>query len=223
MRRAAARVRPMTAGASLAIGIAIFRLAPAGGLEQHALRLSGLLAQRGHKVTLITTQAPAAAPPRGVRGEQYPARGRTNRGRLAAFAEDAARAAADRFDVTVAFHAIPGFDVIFCADPSRARPEPWRAVLPRYRTFARLEREALAPAAGATILCLSSAQRAGFAVAHETPSARLILLPPTVDRDSVPAQRPSPNDRAEARIELLVAGDEPVWLWMGLQAKTKGL
>ena len=97
----------MTAGASLTIGIAIFRLAPAGGLEQHALRLSGVLAERGHRVTLITTQAPAGPPPRGVHGEQYPARGRTNHGRLAAFAADAAHAAADRFDVTVAFHAVP--------------------------------------------------------------------------------------------------------------------
>ena len=48
------------------------------------------------------------------------ARGSTNHGRLAAFAEDSARTIARRFDRTVAFHAIPGFDAIFCADPSRA-------------------------------------------------------------------------------------------------------
>jgi UDP-glucose:(heptosyl)LPS alpha-1,3-glucosyltransferase len=213
----------MTAGASLTIGIVIFRLTPAGGLEQHALRLSALLVERGHKVTLITTQAPAAAPPRGVRGEQYPARGRTNHGRLAAFAEDAAHAAADRFDVTVAFHAIPGFDVIFCADPSRARPHPLRALLPRYRAYAQLERAALAPASRSLVLCLSAAQRGEFLHNTEVAADRLIVLPPTVERIAVANQRPSPAERWAARSELELPDHESVWLWMGLQPRTKGL
>ncbi|HEY1751547.1 MAG TPA: hypothetical protein VGG29_09800, partial [Caulobacteraceae bacterium] len=87
------------------LALVIFRLAPAGGLEQHALRLADILVRRGAKVTLVTTRPPASAPA-GTDVEVLAARGRSNHGRLAAFAEDAARAVAGRFERTVAFHAI---------------------------------------------------------------------------------------------------------------------
>jgi UDP-glucose:(heptosyl)LPS alpha-1,3-glucosyltransferase len=206
----------------LRIALVIFRLAPAGGLEQHCLRLAGILAGRGAQVTLVTTRPPASLPPAGVEIEVLRPRGRSNHGRLAAFAEDAARATAGRFDRTVAFHAIPGFDVIFCADPSRGRPPAARAWLPRYRTYARLEREALAAGGAGLILTLSSAQRAAFLHHHHAAPERLVLLPPTVDRLRA---RPAPTAeaRAAARQALDLRGDGPVWLWIGLQPKTKGL
>src|SRR5581483_840094 len=87
------------------IALVVFRLEPAGGLEQHCLRLARILASRGAAVTLMATRAPASPPPPGVRIELIAARGRTNHGRLAAFAADAARAVAGRFERTVVFHA----------------------------------------------------------------------------------------------------------------------
>jgi UDP-glucose:(heptosyl)LPS alpha-1,3-glucosyltransferase len=203
------------------IALVIFRLVPAGGLEQHCLRLADILVRRGAAVTLVTTRPPASAPV-GVAVEALAARGRSNHGRLAAFARDAARATAGRFDRTVAFHAIPGFDAIFCADPSRGRPPAPRGWLPRYRTYARLEREALAADGAPTILTLSSAQRAAFLRHHRVAPERLILLPPTVDRlRARPA--PTPEARTDARRALGLDGAAPVWLWIGLQPKTKGL
>ena len=71
------------------IALAVFRLNPAGGLEQHALRLAAILVRRGCQVTVATTRPPTAAPP-GVEIELIAPRGRSNHGRLAAFAEDAA-------------------------------------------------------------------------------------------------------------------------------------
>jgi UDP-glucose:(heptosyl)LPS alpha-1,3-glucosyltransferase len=49
-----------------------------------------------------------------------------------------------------------------------------------------------------------------------------VLLPPTVDRLRA---RPAPTAeaRAAARQALDLRGDGPVWLWIGLQPKTKGL
>lgn len=162
------------------IALAVFRLAPAGGLEQHALRLAAILARRGARVTMVTTRPPAGTPP-DVEVELVASRGRSNHGRLAAFAEDAARAVAGRFDRTVACHAIPGFDAIFCADPSRAGPQGVRRWLPRYRAYAALERAALAGGDG-PVLMLSSAQLDAFAANHPAAVPRLRLLPPTVDR-----------------------------------------
>ena len=150
-------------------------------------------------------------------------RGRTNHGRLAAFAEAAGRAVAGRFDRTVAFHAIPGFDLIFVADPSRARPGGLRGLLPRYRTYAALEARAFAPEGRTRILCLSSAQRDAFAAHHGTPTGRLFLLPPTVDRLRADPAAGDPAFRAAARARFAPNAEGPVWLWMGLQPHTKGL
>ena len=202
------------------VALAILRLAPAGGLEQHALRLAAILAGRGAAVTLVTTRAPEQAP-QGVTVERLAARGCTNHGHLAAFAEDAARAVAGRFEVTVVCHAVPGFDAIFCADPSRAAPGPLRRWLPRYATYARLEREAFAPGRLGRALLLSSAQLEGFARNDGAAHDRLFLLPPTVDR--LRAAPPAPGERAAARAALGLSQAEPVWLWVGLQPRTKGL
>ena len=202
------------------IALAIFRLSPAGGLEQHALRLAEILAGRGCQVTMVTTYEDIAEPP-GVRIEVVDRRGRTNHGRLAAFAEDAARAVAGRFDRSVAFHAIPGFDAVFCADPSRAAPPGAHRWLPRYRTYAGLERRALAVGAG-PVLMLSSAQLGAFATNHPGARTRLRLLPPTVDRLRADPAAANPEAKAAAR-QRLVLSEGPVWLWMGLQPKTKGL
>ena len=200
------------------IAFAILRLEPAGGLEQHALRLATILTARGHEVTFVTTRPPREPLGDGVAVEPLAPRGRTNHGRLAAFARDAGEVAA-RFGRSVAFHAIPGFDVAFCADPSRSRPAGLRALLPRYRAFARLEQEAFGSKSRTRVLCLASAQRDAFARNDRTPPERLILLPPTVDR---PALGPPPA-RSDARARLGLDPKAPVWLWMGLQPKTKGL
>jgi UDP-glucose:(heptosyl)LPS alpha-1,3-glucosyltransferase len=203
------------------IALAVFRLAPAGGLEQHALRLAAILVRRGCAVTMVTTRPPAQPPPAGVEIELLPSRGSTNHARLAAFADDASRAIAGRFDRGVAFHAIPGFDAIFCADPSRAGPAAARQWLPRYRTYADLERRALAAGDG-PVLMLSSAQLQAFAAHHPSARHRLQLLPPTVDRLRADPAASTPAARSAARLALAL-GEAPVWLWMGLQAKTKGL
>jgi UDP-glucose:(heptosyl)LPS alpha-1,3-glucosyltransferase len=202
------------------IALAVFRLTPAGGLEQHALRLAHILVGRGCEVTMVTTRAPASAP-RGVAVEVVASRGRSNHGRLAAFAEDALGAIAGRFERTVAFHAIPGFSAIFCADPSRAAPAGARRWLPRYRTYADLERQALASGDG-PVLMLSSAQLDGFARNHPAARPRLQLLPSTLDRLRADPAAATPRAKAAARRKLAL-GAGPVWLWMGLQAKTKGL
>ncbi|HUZ14193.1 MAG TPA: glycosyltransferase family 4 protein [Caulobacteraceae bacterium] len=195
------------------IALAIFGLSPAGGLEQHCLRLAAELMRRGSAVTAVTTGAPQSAPA-GLAVETIARRGHTSHGRMAAFAADAGAAVAGRFDRTVAFHAIPGFDLVFCADPSRGRPGFWKSLLPRYRTFAALERAAFGPASPTRVLCLSSVQLEAIARNDAAARERLLLLPPTVDRLRIAA---APPDRDLARAGV------PIWLWMGLQPGTKGL
>jgi UDP-glucose:(heptosyl)LPS alpha-1,3-glucosyltransferase len=206
------------------IALAIQRLAPAGGLEQHCLRLAEVLTGRGAQVTILTTESPLSAPCPGVRLTQIARHGLTNHDRLCRFADDAAKAGArGEFDLTVAFHAIPGFDAIFCADPSRARPSGLRRWLPRYRTFARLERAALQAGSTRLVLLLSTAQQAAFARSHGELRPRVAVLSPTVDRSKFVAAAPSDADKAAARSALGMEPGVAAWLWMGLQPKTKGL
>jgi len=203
------------------IALAIQRLAPAGGLEQHAIRLAAALAARGAAPTFVTSRRPARPIPFEVLS--LPSRGRTNHGRLAAFAADAARAVREgRFELAVAFHAIPGFPMLFLADPSRARPAGVRALLPRGRTFAALERRAFAADGAELALVLSGVQLEGFAGGHPGSQARFELLPPTLPRRSAPVAPPSPTDREAAR-RRLGASRGRILLWVGLQARTKGL
>jgi UDP-glucose:(heptosyl)LPS alpha-1,3-glucosyltransferase len=203
------------------IALVVHHLAPAGGLEQHALRLAAILAGRGATVTMVTTRVPTE-PPTNIAITLVAPRGRTNHGRLAAFAEDAARAVAGGFDRSVVFHAIPGFDAIFCADPSRAAPSGVRSWLPRYRAYADLERRALGAGDG-PVLMLSSAQLEAFAANHPAARQRLRLLAPTVDRLRADAAAATGSAKDAARNRLALDRDAPVWLWMGLQPKTKGL
>lgn len=204
------------------MALAVQRLVPAGGLELHALRLAALLKDRGCAVTIFTTRPPAAAP-EGVTVRLMSPRGRTNHGRLATFAADAARAASGRFDRTVAFHAVPGFDTVFCADPSRADPRPPARWLPRYRAFAALERAAFAPESGARVLCLAEPQRDAFLKAHGGPPERFVLLAPTMERPAAGLDGFGDAETRAARSQLDLPADGPVWLWMGLAPRTKGL
>jgi UDP-glucose:(heptosyl)LPS alpha-1,3-glucosyltransferase len=203
--------------ASERIGLAIQRLRPAGGLEQHAVRLAAELSRRGARVTILTTERPEVAPT-AVEIEVMPARGLTNHGRLAAFAQDATRAMSGRFARTVAFHAIPGFDFVFFAAPSRARPGGLWGLLPRYRTYAALERSMFRPPGASRVLCLATPQLESL-VRNGAPREQLVVLPPTLDRLRLAGLT---SDRDEAR-RRFGAGRGPHWLWMGLHPRTKGL
>jgi UDP-glucose:(heptosyl)LPS alpha-1,3-glucosyltransferase len=95
--------------------------------------------------------------------------------------------------------------------------------MPRYRAYARLERQTFGPLGDSLVLCLSSAQRDAFIRNDRTPPERLVLLPPTVDRLVADPGTAIPAARRAARARLGLGESSPVWLWMGLQPKTKGL
>lgn len=189
----------------------MFRLVPTGGREQQCLALAAELAGRGHEVAIASTDSHPVLPA-GVRHLPVERRGRTSHGRLAAFAADAVRAA-EGFQRRVVFHLVPGFDAIFCTDPPRGPARGWRALSPRYRTFASLEAAALAPGARSLVLTLARPQLAAIQAAYGLAPERAILLPPAVD----------PARRDPAATPHVPTGRPPLWLWMGLAPRTKGL
>jgi UDP-glucose:(heptosyl)LPS alpha-1,3-glucosyltransferase len=167
-------------------------------------------------VTIVSTTPPTRLPP-GLNAILIRRRGLTNHGRLAAFARDASAAIQGRFDRTVVFHLVPGFDVIFAVDPLR-RTRTWRALSPRYRAFAALEAAALGPASPSRVLALTSAQAASFQALRGLAPDRAFVLPPAVDPGRI-----DPHLAAAGRRPQPPAERFPTWLWVAVQPKTKGL
>ncbi len=206
---------------NLALGI--FRLQPAGGLERHALRIAGVLAERGHAVTLYTTEGSDAVPP-NVKVSRLPNQARTNHGGMDEFGKrfaDAAKTA----DLRVGFQRLPGLDVLFCADwcyLDREHPV-WAPLLPRYRTLTRLERACFDPSSQTKIIALSAPQLNAYVRAHGTQADRTVVLPPTIDSGHRVTEPVHATKRAAARASLGLSNDATVWLWIGLQPLVKGL
>jgi UDP-glucose:(heptosyl)LPS alpha-1,3-glucosyltransferase len=208
---------------ALRLALGIFRLQPAGGLERHALRIAGVLAERGHDVTLYTTQCTDSAPT-GVKLSLLPNDGRTNHGSMDAFGKRFAEVGTDA-ELRIGFQRLPGLDVLFCADwcyLDRDHPK-WAPLLPRYRTLTRLERACFDPSSKTKIITLSAPQLAAYVRAHGTQADRTVVLPPTID----PAHRATePTDAAKrtaARHHFDLPERAVVWLWIGLQPMVKGL
>lgn len=204
------------------IALAIFRLAPRGGLEDQCLRLAEELRRRGHEVTLFTT----------VRGDSdipteiVPASGWSNHGRMRSFARRiAALAAEGRHDRLLSFQPVPGVPILFSADLPRdpVGTSPWKRLTPRHRTYAALERGCFAPGAPTRILCLGRRQANDFRQRYGTPEARITLLPPSIDPQLRQPGRRAPERRARLRDALGLAPNEPAWFWLGLQPRIKGL
>lgn len=213
-----------TGGAGLRIALGIHRLEPRGGLEDNCLRIADELAARGHAVVLFVA-GPRPDLPREIVSLAPPRARPSNHARAVRFARDFVAATAGRFDRTVSFQPVPGADVLFLADWLRDRPDTpwWKRLTPRFRAFAALERSVFSPAARTRVIGLSPPQLAAFRDRYGTQASRLAVLPPSMEPAKRRPERRTPERRAVARGAFGVPGDAPVWLWLGLQPKVKGL
>ncbi len=205
------------------IAIGIKRLMPRGGLEDHAIRLAGELASRGHEVVLHTT---TKVPDPGIATVLLPAAPRrTNHRRMAAFADAFGRAVAGKFDRIVGLQPMPGLDVLLLADHLRDRPDAprWKRLLPRFHTFARLEAACFGPGARTRIMGLARPQMLAYAARYPESRTRIVILPPTISADRHRPHLRQAELRAAARRRLDIDDSAKVWLWLGLQPRIKGL
>ncbi len=206
------------------IGLAVPRLHPTGGLEKHALRVAAALLARHHRVTVYSSTGLDLVPA-GAQAVKVESRSWSNHGAIAAFARRLAEVARGRHDILVGFKKMPGLDALLCADWRFAEDRSWLVrQLPRYRAFAALERACFAPDSETrTIILLSEPQRQAYAETYGTPPERMHVLPPTIDRAHSVATLPTVEERTALRAAHGVPDGRPVWLWVGLQPKVKGL
>jgi UDP-glucose:(heptosyl)LPS alpha-1,3-glucosyltransferase len=102
------------------------------------------------------------------------------------------------------------------------RREPFRFLMPRYRSYLALERATFEPGRATSVLVLSHKQLNGYRQAWHTPPERMSLLPPTV---STARRRPEYRRngvREAVRSHLGFAPRDWVWIAIGVQPHTKG-
>lgn len=212
------------------LAFAIMKLFPGGGLQRDCVEIARRCVARGHEVVIFTAWCDRDAAAEDFVADLpvvvLPPRPGTNHRMLAEFGGQFRFAAAIQgFDLRVGFDRLPDLDVLYCADPSvraRMRQQPFRFLLPRYRSYLALEAAAFAPGRHTRILCLSSRQRDEYGAAWGTPPGRMWLLPPTVS-----AARRRPDHRGNGvrealRADLGVTAGEVLWLAVGVQPRTKG-
>ncbi len=210
--------------APLRIALAIYRLTPVGGLEDNCLRIAKELQRRGHDVTLLTA---GDTPALSIPIQRLPrAAGRlTNHRRITVFAEDVRTAIAGRFDRSVAFQTMPGTDILFIADTIRNRlGSPfWKRMMPRFRTFTRMEAACFGPESCTRIIGLTEEQMRPFIQRYATDPSRITIAPATLARTKYQPDSRNMANRTAIRSRLGIEQNCKVWLWLGLAPKTKGL
>nr|WP_245279226.1 hypothetical protein [Mesorhizobium loti] len=178
-----------------------------------------MLLDRNWRVRLFSTSAGPLAD--GIPISILSARGLTNYGRMAAFANDLEQAVDHRKQLVVGFQKLIGLDVLYCGDRSFAeRPLPW--LLPRYRVMRKLEEACCGPQSRTRLLMLSQPQADAYRRAWSIAPERITVLPPTLDPRRVIAS-PTDSERLELRRSLGIKEEQSGWLWIGMQPNVKGL
>lgn len=207
------------------IALAIYRMKPRGGIEDQCVRLGQELLRRGHRVTVLTTQADenAGLPFRILDIGNWR---RSNHSRMAGFASAVARhVAADPVDRLVTFQPLPGADIYFSGDRMRYRMEVsrLRRWTPRFRTYARLEEACFSPRSKTRVIGLGRPQIQEYAEHYQTPPERIRLLPPSIDSSLRRPEHRTTATRQACKQSLGLAAAQDAWLWLGLQPRIKGL
>jgi UDP-glucose:(heptosyl)LPS alpha-1,3-glucosyltransferase len=207
------------------IAFGIVSLFPGGGLQRDCLEIAKLVRNRGHDVAIYAERVSGDVQTDGIAVVTLPNDAKTNHRRQYEFAVDFQREAAANCDLTVGFNKLLGLDVLYCADASmydRLRKQPYLNLLPRYRTYANIERDSFNPNLKTKTILLSQAQLLEYWRAWRTEPQRMYLLPPTLSAARRRPEYRSDGTRQTMRASLGLAAESWAWLTVAVQPNTKG-
>lgn len=205
------------------LALVLFDYFPYGGLQRDFLRIAEAARERGHRVRVLVSKWQGEVPA-DLDIVRLPVTAASNHARMARFAEAVARTLPEfGADRVLGFNRLPGLDAYFASDSCfaeqlAAKPVAVR-LLPRYRTYRRLERETLARA---YCFFLNDRQKAEYRRHYTLSEGRFEVLPPGIEAD-----RRRPDDAGAVRERTRRAlGLEPghrVMLFLGSGFRVKGL
>lgn len=209
------------------LAFCIFKYYPFGGLERDFLRIANACQQRGHQIIIYTMQWQGEIPAEfNIRLIKINAL--SNHQKSLKFANALpTHLNQEKPDVIIGFNRVPHCDIYFAGDPcyqaqAIQKHGSWYRLLPRYRTYAALEKALFAPEAHTEILLLTPQAQTDFMHYYHTPSARFHVMPPGVAPD-----RKLPDNHAQLRDQLRqefnIPADHYLLLMIGSDFKRKGV
>lgn len=206
------------------VALGIHRLRPRGGQEDHCIRIAQALIERGHEVTIFSSDD---AEDLGIPTVQVACGGRlrANHVKAARFSAQFVEQTRRRYDRTVAFQPTAGVDMVFIGDDVRNREDTGllKRLTPRYKTFANLEAACFGPQSNVQIVGFSETQMRAFVERYPESRSRIAILPPTLRRERHRPGLRAADQRSAIRRSLGIGDEHKAWLWIGLQPEIKGL
>ena len=209
--------------------VALFKYFAFGGLQLDTMRLVNELLARGHEVTLFTGEICSELPTlKNLKVELIPLKKHSNHARAVEFARIFHERTDRKFDLTIAMNRIPGCDFYFAADNCIVDEFLLKhsrlaiSILPRYRTFARIEKEIFSPGSRTGILYLAERQKTAYQKRYGTEEKRFHLLPPGIPEKYRGAFEKKDHS-AEIRKEFGISEHDFFVIFIGSNFRLKGL
>lgn len=206
------------------IALTLFKYFPFGGLQRDMAAIASELSNRGHQVTVLTTDWKGDRLT-DVMLELLQNKGLSNHSRMAAYSSRIAGIRQQkRFDIIVGFNKCDGLDVYYVADVcwrSRLQGQWLKQHLPRYRTYLDLEAQTFNNPCR-TFLFISAKEIENYRRFYSVSEKQAVLLPPGIHQKFI---RPhNANElRNKFRNEFGLADKDTACLFVGSGFKTKGL
>lgn len=209
------------------LAFTLFKYYPYGGLERDFLRIAKACQQRGHQIYVYTMQwegeIPAEFNLRKINIKSF-----SNHHRSLKFANALpSYLNLDKPNVVIGFNRMPHLDIYFAGDPcyqahTQQKHGNWYRFLPRYRTYAALEKAVFAPEINTEILLLTEQAQADFMHYYQTPADRFHIMPPGVAPDRIIPDNLA-TMRDELRQEFNITDQHYLILMIGSDFKRKGV
>lgn len=207
------------------LAFCIFRYFPFGGLQRDMLRVARACLECGHQIEVFTMR---------WEGENslnltvniIETQARSNSKRAQEFSNKVQPCFQD-FDCVLGFNKMAGLDYYFAGDVCfqfvKKQYKPfWYRLLPRYRQYVSLEEAVFNYESKTKIFLLTDKQQREYQFCYETPSERMEIVPPGIERNDLSAAEMAML-RVEVRKALGFEEDEIVWLFVASSFYSKGL
>jgi UDP-glucose:(heptosyl)LPS alpha-1,3-glucosyltransferase len=207
------------------LAFALFKYFPYGGLQRDCVKIAQECVARGHQVDMFALEASSEVP-EPLTLTCLEVKAKINYKRYEEFAKLLQQHVHNEgYDAVVGFNRMVGLDFYYAADPCFAakvedRPR-FYAFFPRTKSFLRAEEEVFSRHSSTHALLISPTEMNNFTRIYHTPSERMHLLPPGIQRDRI-APPDYDKRRRHKRNELGVAEGQSMLLMVGSGFKTKG-
>lgn len=168
------------------LAFCIFNFFPHGGVERDMLRIASACLAHGHEIDVYTMRWRGRIPEK-LNVRIVPVFALTNHGRAKAFSKKVHRFIdKENYDLMVGFNKMPALDICFVGDlcfktKMKQSKNFLCRLLPRYRTYLKLEESVFGLHSNTMIMLLTPKQQEEYHAAYNTSYDRMVILPPGLE------------------------------------------